>query len=315
MNTNTTIVTAAAKGRMNRLADTLMGKSTPAAIVEAKVKADQAELAKMGVERTEAVAADLTKTAARLKAEHEALARMRRDAGKAKAKEAKVEAKAKLPKVAKVLAKKAAAKAKQPELSAESKAARNRAMNGSTPAEVEKMLKLAAEGAQLTKAQAQMAEDGCPAAALSMPVAKRGKGLPPLAGGAKLPSSSPGRELAVPTKTPQTKAEAEKAARKLGLSLDGKAPRKAGAQVRKQYAWKDHEAAALKGTMPPKLDFSAETHTRFRPTLAKIEAAAKARDIKALNAIKINPVSSSPKAMIRWRDMNVAALKASSKSK
>lgn len=233
-------------------------------------------------------------------------------------------AKPKLPKVAKVLAKKAAAKAAQEtisklsvaelkpaeaaplpvvELTPDSKAALDRALAGPDR-----------ELTALEKAHAQMSDDGCPTEGLTLPQEKRGK-FPAVLGGTQksLPRSAPGRELAVPTPTPQTKAEAEKAARKLGLSINGKAERKAkpGEKPRAQYAWKDHEAAAQRGTMPPKLDFSADTHTRFRPTLAKIEAAAAAGDVKALRAIEINPVSSSPKAMIRWRDMCVAALSAS----
>jgi len=102
-------------------------------------------------------------------------------------------------------------------------------------------------------------------------------------------------------------------AKKMGLALDTKPVPKPGQRERARYDWNGHEAAAKKGTMPPKLDFSADTHTRFRPTLAEIEAAAKAGDVKALRAIKINPVSSSPKAMIRWRDMCVAALGAKAK--
>ncbi|PWK66951.1 hypothetical protein [Aminobacter sp. AP02] len=67
---------------------------------------------------------------------------------------------------------------------------------------------------------------------------------------------------------------------------------------------------AAKGILPPVPDFSAPTHARFRKKLTNIVALAKAGDIEGLKAIDINPVSSSPKAMIRYRDLAVVALQA-----
>jgi hypothetical protein len=66
--------------------------------------------------------------------------------------------------------------------------------------------------------------------------------------------------------------------------------------------------AAKSGKLPAAPDFSAETHKRFRAKLAQIVAAAEAGDIKALRAFEINPVSSSPKAMAKYRDLAVIAL-------
>ena len=174
-----------------------------------------------------------------------------------------------------------------------------------------------ASGKALADAHAQMAQDGCPPVALRKPGDK--PKAPPLAKGPALPRSAPGRELAIPTakpqppKTPQTRKEQEAMAKKMGLALDTKPAPKPGQRERSRFDWTGHEDAAKRGTIPPKLDFSADTHARFRPTLAKIEAAAKAGDIKALKAIEINPVSSSRKAMNRWRDMCVAALAAKAK--
>jgi len=68
--------------------------------------------------------------------------------------------------------------------------------------------------------------------------------------------------------------------------------------------------AAQRGEMPAAPDFSAETHKRFRPTLAKLIELAEAGDIKGLKAVAINPVSSSPKAMAKYRDLAVIALEA-----
>ncbi len=70
------------------------------------------------------------------------------------------------------------------------------------------------------------------------------------------------------------------------------------------------EAAARQGIIPTPPDFSAETHKRFRGKLAKLIAMAEAGDIAGLKAMEINPVSTSPKAMARYRDLAVLALEA-----
>jgi hypothetical protein len=70
------------------------------------------------------------------------------------------------------------------------------------------------------------------------------------------------------------------------------------------------EADARAGTLPEPPDFSAETHKRFRTKLARLVELAKTSDIAGLKAIQINPVSTSPKAMARYRDLCIAALEA-----
>jgi len=67
---------------------------------------------------------------------------------------------------------------------------------------------------------------------------------------------------------------------------------------------------AQTGALPPAPDFSKPTHARFRAKLAQIVAFAEAGDIAALQAFEINPVSSSPKAMARYRDLCVIAITA-----
>jgi len=69
---------------------------------------------------------------------------------------------------------------------------------------------------------------------------------------------------------------------------------------------------AQSGALPPAPDFSKPTHARFRAKLAQIVALAEAGDIAALQAFEINPVSSSPKAMARYRDLSVIAITARS---
>lgn len=69
-------------------------------------------------------------------------------------------------------------------------------------------------------------------------------------------------------------------------------------------------ADAQAGKLPAPPDFSAETHTRFRPKLAELVALVKAKDIKALKAYPIKPISTSPKALDRYRNLAVMALEA-----
>lgn len=69
-------------------------------------------------------------------------------------------------------------------------------------------------------------------------------------------------------------------------------------------------ADAQAGKLPAAPDFSAETHTRFRPKLAELVALVKAKNIKALKAYEIKAISTSPKAMDRYRNLAVIALEA-----
>ena len=70
------------------------------------------------------------------------------------------------------------------------------------------------------------------------------------------------------------------------------------------------EEAAKLGTIPPAPDFSAPTHARFRGKLAEVIALTAAEDIAGLESIKINPISSSPKALDRYRNLALIALRA-----
>lgn len=66
---------------------------------------------------------------------------------------------------------------------------------------------------------------------------------------------------------------------------------------------------AQAGALPTAPDFSKPTHARFRAKLAQIVALAEAGDIAALQAFEINLVSSSPKAMARYRDLCLIAIR------
>ena len=70
------------------------------------------------------------------------------------------------------------------------------------------------------------------------------------------------------------------------------------------------EAAARAGELPAAPDFSANTHKPFRKKLEALTALVDAGDIKALRAFAINPISSSPKALDKYRNLAVIALEA-----
>lgn len=72
----------------------------------------------------------------------------------------------------------------------------------------------------------------------------------------------------------------------------------------------DMEAKARQGELPPPPDFSAPTHARFRAKLAALVELAGKADATGLRGIAINPVSSSPKALARYRDLAVLAIEA-----
>jgi len=67
-------------------------------------------------------------------------------------------------------------------------------------------------------------------------------------------------------------------------------------------------AAARAGILPAPPDFTAETHKRFRGKLADLVALAAAGDVVGLKAYPIKPISSSPKALDRYRTLCVVAL-------
>jgi hypothetical protein len=105
---------------------------------------------------------------------------------------------------------------------------------------------------------------------------------------------------AAPTKGPK--------GRKAGKNAPAPTPRAASGKRAQILA--DAEA----GIVPPAPDFSAATHTRFRKRHAELLALVEAGDVRALKAFEINPVSSSPKALMRYRDLALIALEAKRKA-
>ncbi len=94
-----------------------------------------------------------------------------------------------------------------------------------------------------------------------------------------------------------------------GFGVPGPAQAKAPAGKRAEVL-----AAAERGIVPEAPDFSAETHKRFRPKLEQVKAMIAAKDIAGLKALAINPVSSSPKAIDKYRNLAVVALEAQAAS-
>lgn len=70
-------------------------------------------------------------------------------------------------------------------------------------------------------------------------------------------------------------------------------------------------AAAKAGTMPPQPDFTANTHKPYRKRLDALVALAAAGDLDGLRAVQmLPPRSSSPKALLKYRDLCILALAA-----
>lgn len=112
---------------------------------------------------------------------------------------------------------------------------------------------------------------------------------------------------ALASATPKGKApKAEKPAKA------PKAPKAAAPEKHGKRA--EIQASAEAGILPAKPDFSAATHARFRKRLDEIAALVEKGDVKALKAFPINPISSSPKAMDKYRNLAVIALEAQRKA-
>jgi hypothetical protein len=88
------------------------------------------------------------------------------------------------------------------------------------------------------------------------------------------------------------------------------APEPASANPQRRRRDADLVAKARLGELPPPPDFSAPTHARFRNKLEGLIELAEKGDADALMAVAINPVSSSPKALARYRDLCLIAIAA-----
>ncbi|MGE0753327.1 MAG: hypothetical protein AB7K64_22360 [Variibacter sp.] len=118
----------------------------------------------------------------------------------------------------------------------------------------------------------------------------------------RLKGATPAEESATAAKAKAAPAKGRK-----GRKAAGKPEKAATRPLGKRAAI---EATAREGKLPEPPDFSAETHKRFRNKLASVVELAKAGDLKGLRKFEVNPVSSSPKAIARYRDLCVIALEA-----
>lgn len=75
-------------------------------------------------------------------------------------------------------------------------------------------------------------------------------------------------------------------------------------------AKKATKAAASEGKLPEPPDFSANTHKPYRKKLEALVALVASGDVDGLRAFAINPTSTSPKALARYRDRAIHALTA-----
>lgn len=115
-------------------------------------------------------------------------------------------------------------------------------------------------------------------------------------------------EAAAPPAEPAPPRVAPEPAQEPAPSVNADAPAAPSIPRRRRDA--DIEAKARQGELPPPPDFSAPTHARFRAKLAALVELAGKADVTGLRAVPINPVSSSPKALARYRDLAVLAIEA-----
>lgn len=110
---------------------------------------------------------------------------------------------------------------------------------------------------------------------------------------------------------PLAAAKPTRAARKQEKAQEA-APAEAPADgaPRKRKAQAEAEAAADRGELPEPPDFTANTHAPYRKKLDKLVDMAKAGDAAGLRGFEIKPTSTSPRALIRYRDLAVRAIEA-----
>ena len=96
-------------------------------------------------------------------------------------------------------------------------------------------------------------------------------------------------------------------------ATNGKTPPKPAKKSSKgRYDWAAAEEAAKKGKIPETPDFSANTHKCYRPRLDEIVKLVKAKNVKALKAMKDSDFrkDGSPLIMNRYRKIAITALEA-----
>lgn len=110
-------------------------------------------------------------------------------------------------------------------------------------------------------------------------------------------------------------AKAAKAGKPAKADKPAKAPKPPKVEAVKYSKRATVEQAAARGILPSAPNFMAETHARYRKKLAAIVAMVEAGDVAQLESLSIPLYSSSPRAMARYRDLAVVALKAQAANK
>lgn len=128
----------------------------------------------------------------------------------------------------------------------------------------------------------------------------RAIGVDPEAEGGPAEAAAP-LAAAKPTRAARKQEKAQEAA-------PAEAPAAGAPRKRKSQA--EAEAAADRGELPEPPDFTAATHAPYRKKLDKLIEMAKAGDAAGLRGFEIKPTSTSPRAMIRYRDLAVRAIEA-----
>jgi hypothetical protein len=124
------------------------------------------------------------------------------------------------------------------------------------------------------------------------------------------PEAKPAKAAKKPAAKAAKAAKLSKAPKAPQAPKPAQAPTSAGAP-RVRQATRDALANAAGGILPAAPDFSAETHKAYRKRLAGLIEMAEAGDLAGLKAADLPPPrSTSPKALIRYRDMAVVALEA-----
>lgn len=172
-----------------------------------------------------------------------------------------------------------------------------------------------------------------PAAKLAKPVAKPVKRAAPKKAAAPAPAPAPApvatakparakrAPLTMPAKAPavakatvQLAPAVAKAAVQLAPAVTPAPAAAPAAATAVPRAWRAGTQivrdAAARGVLPQAPDFSADTHRYYRAKLAQLVALVQAGDLAAVIAYEINPISSSRKAMHRYRELAVMALQA-----
>lgn len=121
------------------------------------------------------------------------------------------------------------------------------------------------------------------------------------------PPAKPEAETTEDTMTTKTTSKSKKAS-KAKARTPVKAKTKAASGARARYDWKTAEEKAAAGTLATPPDFSAPTHKPYASKIEEVLKAARAGDKEALAKIKIKPVSSTPKALDRYRKLAITAI-------